>query len=329
MQERFLRPKFTNPFTPKNVPTRPMFMGFFRAAPLHRFGMGTITAILDLAAKRPEVFGLPDAKTCVVNTTYMLPSVRSRQHGITVFGTERGCRTVVIPASCSKHAFDVTDAKLMEPIFRWNPSVETLFLSKDCESIAPQLAALVRPLRLLKRVIMVDWEDPANINKVVMAARSCEEIDVMSPDEQFKNWNNEVAVESMCEMIEMHQKLRAIHGSVDYLSAVSNAVQFSRCKHNVAMVMEWCGWSRVFRATWTLGVAALWAAFGYAVWWAMQTAVPEYKLSREILSCALACMGAVAVIGLDHFRFRHTGRGWTYGVRWLVLARHRLLRHVA
>src|SRR5690349_11440359 len=99
MEDRRWRPKFWNPFTRKGATPPKPFVGWFRAAPLHRFSFAAIAPIMQLVSLRPHLFGLPQQTTCVVNTWNMLHSARSRDGGITVFGPERGCRTVVIPAS--------------------------------------------------------------------------------------------------------------------------------------------------------------------------------------------------------------------------------------
>jgi hypothetical protein len=328
MQERILRPKWINPFTRKSKGAlqKPWFEGFLRAAPLHRWSLSHITRILELVSKEPDLFGLPQRPTCVINTSHMLPSARSRQSGITVFGTERGCKTVVVPPSCSRHPFDATDAKLMEPIFRWNPSVELLFLSKSCEPIAHLLAPQLKPLRHLTTLVLVDWEDPAAIHKVVMACTNLEMLDTVCPDEQPKNWQSAVAVESLSDMIEMHRKLKCLTATADFLGSFYHATEFSRCKHNVALVGKWCRASRFFRAVWITNTVLACLMIGCA------TSVALYRFEirpdekdwfRDFGPPIAGLVFAGLFVALDHFRFKHTGRGWTYWVRYLVLLRRR------
>ena len=57
-----------------------------------------------------------------------------------VYGAERGCKNLIIPPPCSREGFDKLDAKLMEPLFRWNPGLEYLYLCNACETMAAELA---------------------------------------------------------------------------------------------------------------------------------------------------------------------------------------------
>jgi hypothetical protein len=326
MEERRWRPKFYNPFTRKGENPPKPFEGWFRIVPLHRMRLASIAPVLQLVSLRPHLFGLPKQTTCIVNTWNMLHSARSREGGITVFGPERGCRTVVIPPSCSGQAFDEVDAKLMEPLFRWNPSIDTLYLSKDCEPIAASIGQLLAARqRLLKRLILVDWESAVNINRVVMAAKSAEEIDITSPDESFKSWNNEVSIEAMCEMIEMHPKIKMICGNTDSLGAVYTAVRWSRCRHNIALIPTWCAYAHLFFWLWAIAVfcvSLLVAGVAYRV--IRDYLKPQSVVARDVTWLIVLIGTFATVVGADHFRHQRAGRAWTFYVRWLVLARYRM-----
>jgi hypothetical protein len=330
MEERRGRSKFVDPFTPKpqGDKTKSMFCGFLRSAPMHRWRLAHVVPILEFIARRPTLFGLPDATTCVVNTSHMLPSARSRRSGITVFGKERGCKTIVIPPSCSGHPFDDVDAKMMEPLFRWNPSADLVYLSKECEQIAPQLAQFISKTRTIKRVTMVDWESAAAVNRVVMACKSLEVVDVMSPDESSKNWHNEESVEAMCEMIEMHPKIRAIHGTQPYLHTIFDAVTFSRCKHNVALVPMWCRYARFYKGMWFLSVTLIALAVAYMVHAVLEWVLPDRRYTRDAVWVVVFLGGSAAIMAIDYFRFKYSGRSWTFFARYLCLLRRRLDRSV-
>ena len=325
---RILRPEWINPFTRKSggAQQSPIFEGWLRAAPFHRWNLVQISHVLELISKEPGLFGFPARPTCVVNVTHMLPSARSRQSGITVFGTERGCKTVVIPPSCSQHPFDSVDAKLIEPLFRWNPSVEILFLSKSCEPIAHEIGPWLKPLRQLKRVVLVDWEEPKAVNRIVMNCKNLEVLDTVCPDEQMKQWNNANAIQNLTELIEMHQHLKAVEATTDYLGAFNHAIEFSRCKHNVALIGKWCRFARLYRAGWMMGIIFSCLAMGIGT----STALLRFEIRpeekdwlRDFGPPVLAIVAATTIIVLDHFRFKHTGRRWTYYVRYIVLIRRR------
>jgi len=323
-----LRPKFRNPFTRKDAGHQqsPLFEGWLRAAPFHRWNLTQISQVLDLVSKEPGLFGFPARPTCVVNVTHMLPSARSRQSGITVFGTERGCKTIVVPPSCSQHPFDSVDAKLMEPLFKWNPSVELLYLSKSCESIAGEIGPWLKPCRQIKRAVLVDWEDPRAINKIVMNCKNLEVLDTVSPDEQQKTWNNAVAIESLTELIEMHQHLKAIEATTEFLGAFNHAIEFSRCKHNVALIGKWCRYARMYRGFWVIGIFTSCLAMGVGA----SVALLRFEIRPERMDWlrdfgppVAGIVAAITIVTLDHFKFKHTGRRWTYYVRYLVLIRKR------
>ena len=51
-----------------------------------------------------------------------------------------------------------------------------------------------------------------------------------------QGYYNAVAIESLTELIEMHQHLKAIEATTEFLGAFNHAIEFSRCKHNVALI---------------------------------------------------------------------------------------------
>jgi hypothetical protein len=326
MEDRRYRPKFWNPFTKKGENPYQPFKGWFRVVPLHRFRFATIAPVLQLVSLRPHLFGLPKQTTCIVNTWNLLHSARSRDEGITVFGPERGCKTVVIPPSCSGQAFDEVDAKLMEPLFRWNPSIETLYLSKDCEMIAGNLAQLLaQRQRLMKTIILVDWESAVNINKVVMSCKSVEEVDIMAPDETFKSWNNEVSIEAMCELIEMHPKLKMISGNNDSLGAIYTATRWSRCRHNIALIPTWCGFGQMYYQTWLVGVLMFSVLVAGIVYRLIRDYIaPQSVGARDLTWLFVLVATFTTIVGVDYFRHQRVGRAWTYYVKYLVMLRYRM-----
>ena len=320
------------------------FTGFFRAAPLHRWSLSHITLILDFAARRPGFFGFPTEhvsriaatpaaesvpqssslkgpRAAIVNTTHLLPSARARQSGITVFGPDRGCRSIIIPASCSGHPFDHIDVKMLEPLFCRNPSVEYLYLSRHCEPIAAQLAPILKKYgRHVTRVCLPDWEDPAAITTIVMATQNCRQLDVMCPDEAYKYWNNEAAVEAMCELLEMHSKLQEIYGTTTFLAAIEDATKFSRCKHQVALRTYSCPWSFLFKCVWGCGVFYCCYKIGRGLWELHKQYVSAtVRWPRDLMLLVIGFLTPAALIFADHAQFRCRGRQWVAVVKPFAL----------
>lgn len=327
------------------------FTGFFRAAPLHRWSLSQISIVLEFASRRPGFFGFPTEhisriaatpasenvpqsssikgpRAAIVNTTHLLPSARGRQSGIAVFGPDRGCRSIIIPPSCSGHPFDATDVKMLEPLFRRNPSIEYLYLSRHCEPIAPLLAPLLKQHgRHVTRVCLPDWEDPAAITQIVMATPNCRQLDVMCPDEAYKYWNNEAAVEAMTEMLEMHSKLKEIYGTTTFLAAIEDASKFSRCKHQVALRTYNCPWAFFYKCVW--GCAVFYGCYkiGRVMWDLHKQYWDEaVRWPRDLLLLVVGFMAPAALIFADHAQYRCRGRRWISMVKPFVLAGSRVAR---
>ena len=325
MQERWLRPKFFNPFTekPRNFDCRPMFDGFFRSAPLHLWSLNRVGKLLAFVAKRPSLFGFDNVPTCVVDPSSLLHSARSKSLGVASFGKDRGCKTLVIPASMTSDPYDVLDAKLIEPLIRWNPSLETVFLHKDCQPMAGELGRWLGKSRTIKKMILPDWDDPLAIAKVVMPCKHVEVIEVAKPDEAFKDWKNEAAVGTWCELIEMHPKLGSIRGGRDYISHVYQAIQFSRCKHNIALLDFGCNWSVWWWIGWLAGVVGFWWVAGLMEHRLAKSFLRE-KRQQDLSWLLFVFTGIVCTVLLDFFRHPYMGRSWVYYVRYGVMLRSRL-----
>lgn len=242
MEPRRFRQVFFNPFVEKKIRRDylPLFRGFFRAMPLHCWSGSHIQRVLGFAALNPTLFGFPPKPTCVVNTIYFLPSYRSRLQGAFAFGYERGCKSIIIPSSCSGEPFDALDAKLIEPLFRFNPGVEYVYLSQSCQGMASYLSGPLARCPRLKELTLEGWEDAVAIHRVVMACKSVEVVDTYSLDDPSRSWKNEISVQALSTLIEMHPKLRAVKSHRLYLADWLAATQFSRCRHNVALVTFVC-----------------------------------------------------------------------------------------
>lgn len=238
MEENINGPNFLNVFGKQlTLSRRALFYGAFRCFPMHRWQLAHIGIVLSAVAKRPKMFGLPPVPTCVVNPANFLPAFRSRQEGITVFGTDRGCKTIVVPPSCSNEPYDSLDAKMMLPLFKRNPGVELLYLSKDCRRIVGDLSSTLHQCRSLKTVVLPDWSDAVAIHRLVMSCRRVNVVDVFTLLHSKKNWSKtEEGVQALTTLIEMHPKLSCVTGASNALQDWYLATRYSRCRHNVALV---------------------------------------------------------------------------------------------
>lgn len=323
MEPRRWRPRFFNPFTESRRRSShlPVYRGFFRVMPLHRWSLNNIQAVLGYAAANPSLFGFPEQPTCIVNTAYFLPSHRSRQRGIWVFGTERGCKSIVVPSSCNGGQFDAMDAKLMEPLFRWNPGVEYIYLSQNCQAMASQLVPYLQRCTQLRTLTLEGWNDAVAIHRVVIACKHVATLDAFSFDDPVRQWKNELSVQALNTLIEMHPKLICVKGTRVYLTDWYEATQFSRCKHNIALVPFTCDFVLLHYGFFLLLVSVVAYAVYRETWWLLRD-----TCSRAYLPfwSALAAVGTFTVIvALDVAGWRSYGRAWVHMHKYVIIARRR------
>ncbi len=317
MQERRWRPKFVNPFGENKSNYRAFFRGFFREMPLHQWSPTSVTRVLHYAATNPKRFGFPDRPTCIVNPLLLTRNIRSRQLGVSAFGIERGCKTIVVPPSTSGGPYDEVDAKLLEPLLKRNPSLEYLYLSRDCIPMVPHLIPALSQLRNIKHIVLPGWNDAVAIHKVVMACKQCEIIDSMSMEMVEQDWTNEGSVQALCTLIEMHPKLRVVLGTRKYLAHWYNATYFSRCKFNVALMMDTCEASVVLFAFWYVATAACLCFVLYNCAVAMHFITGDFQ--RLIFVILLSC------IAIGDFAVRRSrGRLWIHGTKCIITGLHRI-----
>ena len=336
LRRRTQNPPVPYDFKPKMSAYAPMFKGFIRSAPLHRFHVGTVHKILSFVALRPAVFGLDDVATCVVNPVSLLSSSRSKSEGVTCFGPARGCKTVVIPNSATGNRYDVMDVKLIEPILKWNPSMETLFLSKDCEPMALDIGKYLSKSRNLRTVIVPDWDDAVALRNLCLPIKSIEVIDAHSVDTIKKKWGNPESIQAASELIEMHPKLHVLFAKDPWRCAFMNAMEDSRCKHNMPVIQGGCSWSGLWQGTFHLVALCLW---GTMMTWLLHKHLGNYvckkrgltpgqiqeKRMRDALWCVGFLIGFAALILGDQFMYPRYGRYWMHWVgKPVVLMRRRL-----
>lgn len=324
MEPRRWRPKFYNPFTErkKRLEYVPMYRGFFRTMPLHRWSMNDIQKMLGYAALNPSLFGFPDQPTCVVNTAYFLPSLRSRLRGVWAFGTERGCKNIIVPHSCSNENFDVLDARLIEPLFRWNPGVQYVYLSRHCQPMTPQLITALSKCAHLREVTLEGWNDAVAVHRIMMACKHADVLETYSLDDPPREWRNELSVQALTTLIEMHPKLRAVKSHRLYLTDWYEATRFSRCKHNVALIPFSCDFVILFYGMFVMLVCI--PAYGaYKL---------VYALAKDRLTVAYTWFWSVmafiatfaAIIVFDTIGWSYRGRGWVYMQKYFILAKRRV-----
>ncbi|ORC89743.1 uncharacterized protein TM35_000112770 [Trypanosoma theileri] len=323
MEPRYCRPKFFNPFVERRRVTShlPIYRGFFRVMPLQRWSLNDIQSVLSYAAANPSLFGFPEQQTCIVNTAHFLPSHRSRLRGIFVFGAERGCKSIIVPASCNSENFDALDAKLLEPIFRWNPSVEYLYLSQNCQPMAMHLVPYLQRCTQLRTLTLEGWNDAVAIHRVVMACKHVDVIDAFSLDDPPREWKNELSVQALNTLIEMHPKLICVKATRVYLADWYEATLFSRCKHNIALVPFSCDFVLLHYGLFLLFICIpAYIVFRF-VWWLLEDRCTEAYIS--FFSVIASIIFFVSVIVLDMSLWRTYGRAWVHMHKYLILARRR------
>ena len=320
MQERRWRPKFWNPFAENKSSFRAFFRGFFREMPLHMWSTAHVTKILEYAAARPKYFGFPDGQLCIVNPILLTKNLRSRQQGVTVFGSERGCKSIVVPLSCTGAPFDEYDCRLIEPLFKKNPSVEYIFLSSDCMPMVNQLVPVLSQLRHVKTLALPGWSDAIAIHKIVMACKHCEIVDAMSLESKEINWVNEASVQALCALIEMHPKLRAVLATRFYLAHWYAATLHSRCRFNVALMMDTCESGGLQWFFWYAVVFML-LIYGTA---ALRKMMPFEEYTCYVVQSLLLALLVVIGIARDHLRRRTVGRLWLHATKYVVLGLRRV-----
>ncbi|CAJ1028578.1 hypothetical protein, conserved [Leishmania lindenbergi] len=324
MEPRRWRPRFYNPFTERGRRTEylPLYRGFFRTMPLHRWGINDIQKTLGYAALNPSLFGFPDQPTCIVNTAYFLPSLRSRQRGVWAFGTERGCKSIIVPHSCSGEHFDALDARLIEPLFRWNPGVEYVYFSRHCEAMAQQLLSSLSRCHHLREVTLEGWSDAVAVHRIMMACKNADVLETYSLDDSPRSWRNELSVQALTTLIEMHPKLRAVKSHRLYLADWYEATRFSRCKHNVALILFSCDFVVFFYAMF-LCLVCIPAYGAYRI---------VYRLTASRLSDAYAWFWSVvafvltfsAIVAFDYVGGSYRGRCWVHMHKYFIFAKRRV-----
>lgn len=324
MEPRRWRPKFYNPFTERKARLEylPLYRGFFRTMPLHRWSMNDIQKTLGYAALNPSLFGFPEQPTCVVNTAYFLPSLRSRLRGVWAFGTERGCKNIIVPHSCSNENFDALDARLIEPLFRWNPGVQYVYLSRHCQPMAQQLASSLSRCTHLREVTLEGWGDAVAIHRIMMACKQADVLETYSLDDPPREWRNELSVQALTTLIEMHPKLRAVKSHRLFLTDWYEATRFSRCKHNVALVPFSCDFVLLFYGLFLLLVCIPCCGVYKLV----------YALTTDRLSEAYVWFWSVmaflatfaAIVAFDAVGWSYRGRGWVHMQKYFIFAKRRI-----
>lgn len=323
MEPRRWRPKFYNPFTERkqHAGYPPLYGGFFRIMPLHRWSNSDTQKVLGYAAVNPSLFGFPDQPTCIVNPASFLPSMRGRLRGVMAFGADRGCKNIVIPGGCHQADYVDVDAKLLEPLFRFNPGVEYVYLAKECEPLTPQLVSLLSRCNQLHTITLEGWNDAVAIHRIVMACKQVDVVDTFSLDDPPREWKNEVSVQALCTLTEMHPKLRVVKSDRSYLTDWSGATQFSRCKHNVALLVYTCNYVALFSLLFW-GLLAIPAFLTYLVMRKLTKGhfSPDYEFFWSVMA-ALGMFTTLMVV--DWLGWKTRGRGWVHLQKYFILAKRR------
>jgi hypothetical protein len=210
---------------------------------------------------------------------------------------------------------DETDAKMIEPLFKWNPGIESIYLSYHCQSIAAQLSPLLSSCRHIKSMTLEGWDDAVAIHRVMMACRNVEVLDIRGPVDFYPDWRNERSVQALCTLIEMHPKIQCVHAGTFVLEEWMHATRLSRCAHNVAPISMPDYWyslqAGLFYAV--FGVLGTWAVYSSAItimgWVCETTGVSKMVGAIVVLVAPMAYLTSF----IAHDRLLRTRRG-----SWLV-----------
>ncbi|EPY34577.1 hypothetical protein STCU_01516 [Strigomonas culicis] len=285
--------------------------------------MTDMEKMLGYVALNPSLFGFADQPTCVVNTAYFLPSLRSRPRGVWAFGTERGCKSIIVPSSLNQENFDKLDAQLIEPLFRWNPGVEYVYLSQYCQPMAAQLAPALARCHRLREVTLEGWNDAAAIHRLVMACKHAEVLDTYSPDDPPREWKSELSVQALATLIEMHPRLRAVKSHRLYLGDWYEATQFSRCKHNIALVPFSCDWILLHHLLFLMVLCVP----SYAVYRLIKKLCVVYSVQEAYVwfwSVMAFLFTFASLVVFDTIGWKYQGRGWVHMQKYFILLKRRV-----
>lgn len=329
------KPKFYNPFSGTKVLARggrrPVFRAFFRSMPLHRYSLGHIQGVFEYVAVEPSRFGFPPAPTCVVNTAYLLPSNRSRSTGVYVFGSERGCKNIIIPSSCNGLPFDKLDIKMLEPIFKWNPGASYIYLSLECQTVASEIANCLKTMRNISDVTLEGWSDPIAIHKIVMACKHVELLDCYSIEDPPREWKTEAGVQALCTLIEMHPKLRGVCATRNYLLDWYEATVSSRCKHNIALIPFGDDYMLIYYMVWAFAVWIVCWYLSDLIYRLILTKLldkEEHPLMLETAWFFVLAASFGSIIVSDIILTPKYGRSWTHLVKhYILFSRYWALRN--
>ncbi|RNF11631.1 hypothetical protein TraAM80_00826 [Trypanosoma rangeli] len=213
------------------------------------------------------------------------------------------------------------DAKLIGPPFRWNPGVEYIYLSRFCQPMALYLVPYLQRCTQLPTLTLEGWNDATAIHRVLMACRSLDVLDGFSLNDTPRNWKNELSVQALNTLIEMHPKLICVKATRLYLGDWHEATQFSWCRHNIALVLFSCDYVILHCGLFLL----LLCIPNYTVlkgrqWLLAETLTSAYQSFWSVIAAVVVF---VALVGVDMAGWRTYDRFWLYIQKHVILSRRR------
>lgn len=188
-----------------------------------------------------------------------------------------------------------------------------------------QLIPQLSKLRNLTMITLEGWTDAVAIHKVMMICKSVEVLDLYSIDEQRRDWTNELSVQALTTLVEMHPKIRAVQGSRALLEKWYAATKYSRCKHNVALMPETCSFA-VFFITLYVTLMLFLATRIYAfVDWLLIKVLKTREDVGDLSAFVIALVSFFFLLIDDHVNRHRRGRTWVNLCKYLIL----FLRRVA
>eukprot|EP00759_Apiculatamorpha_spiralis_P022345 PhF_6_TR26620/c0_g2_i1/m.38525 len=326
MQHRaYWRPAFWNPFSEGGFTNKDVinstkyqyFRGLLRSVPFnahHPF-------VLNVVTRKPSWFSLMSQPVCVLD-------INNPQF---FYGESRGCRTLVVPTDPANNA---APTKAILRLMQFNPSMDNLWLGKSHEKDYKDIAkALTDPkasrlgLKVV-RLTLCHWTDAKAIAAVTMALRNVEILDLYGvSDVPAPDWASVAEdIQAICNLIEMHPKIRAVEGNQDVLTAFFHAVKESRCKHNVALVPVGDTWSSIWWLLWHLGVML----FVWDLYHNMRKLAKEHYPDKPKVAgaCSAACtFGYIGFVVYEAqvWKYIH-GPAWTVWVSRCLWLYGRLIK---
>nr|CCC95410.1 hypothetical protein, unlikely [Trypanosoma congolense IL3000] len=119
----------------------------------------------------------------------------------------------------------------------------------------------------------------------------------------------------------MHPKLLCVKATRNYLCDWYEATQFSRCKHNIALVPFSCDFVLLHYGMFLLLASLVAYALFSGTWWLLQDMCSRAYLA--FWSTIVAVTAFTAMVALDAAGGRTRGQAWVHMQKYLIISRRR------